>query len=69
MAVDLYKDLRKSLLILLKDFAKTKKKMKKVGQIASKIGGPIKKESAKIIKEFDLFERKILRLEQETREI
>ena len=69
MAVDNYKGLRQMLIALLKDLEKVKKKTKKAIRFSSKIGGPLKKETPKVMKQFDAIAKNILRLEQETREI
>lgn len=64
-----YKCLRKTLIAILADLEEVKKNGKNAIRYSRAIGGPLKNETAALMKKFDKLALQCLKLEQETREI
>ena len=64
-----YKGLQKALIAILGHLEKIKKNGKNAIRTSRAIGGPLQKETAALMKQFDRLALQCLRLEQETREI
>jgi hypothetical protein len=64
-----YQGLRKALIAILGDLKEVKKNGKAALRYSSAIGGPLKKETAVLMTQFEKLAAQCLKLEQETREI